>query len=95
MLQSSRISSQFWPSNWLQHLQISGRRAITANKQHSSKNEKSFRAPKKDKNLLTRRNFISAAAGMGAMGVIAKGAKKTKEDESKMPVWTGRICGSW
>ncbi len=60
-----------------------------ANKQHRSKNEKSFRILKKDKNLLTRRNFISAAAGMGAMGVIAKGAKKTKEDESKMPVWAG------
>ena len=65
-----------------------------ANKQHSSKKEKSFHTPKKDKNLLTRRNFISAAAGMGAMGVIAKGAKKTKEDESKMPVWTGDLKSS-
>ncbi len=72
-------------------LQISGRRAIMANKQHSSKKERSFHTPEKDKNLLTRRNFISAAAGIGAMGVIAKGAKKTKEDESKMPVWTGDL----
>jgi len=65
-----------------------------ANKQHSLKKEKSFHTSKKDKHLLTRRNFISAAAGIGAMGVITKATKKTKEDESKMPVWTGDLKSS-
>ena len=65
-----------------------------ANKQHSLKKEKSCHTSEKDKNLLTRRNFITAAAGIGAMGVITKGTKKTKDDESKMPVWTGDLKSS-
>jgi arylsulfatase A-like enzyme len=63
------------------------------NDQQSSKEEQSFCFSKKKKNLLTRRNFIAVAAGIGAMGVAATGAQK-KEDESKMPVWTGDLKSS-
>ena len=62
-----------------------------ANKKRNSKREKSSHAPKKDKNLLTRRSFIGTVAGMGAMGLVAGGAEKPKEKESKMPVWTGDL----
>jgi hypothetical protein len=55
------------------------------NDRPSSKEEQSSCLSKKQKNLLTRRNFIAAAAGIGEMGVAATGAQK-KEDESKMPV---------
>ncbi|MHC4105803.1 MAG: sulfatase, partial [Planctomycetota bacterium] len=63
------------------------------NDQQSSKEKQSFCFSKKKKNLLTRRNFIAVAAGIGAMGVAATGAQK-KEDESKMPVWTGDLKSS-
>ncbi|MHC4560280.1 MAG: sulfatase-like hydrolase/transferase, partial [Planctomycetota bacterium] len=62
-----------------------------ANKKHSF--EKSPHTLEKNKNLLTRRNFIAAAAGMGAAGLVG-GAEKTKEKESKMPVWTGDLKSS-
>ncbi len=57
---------------------------------HRSKEEQYPCLSKKQKNLLTRRNFITAAAGIGAMGVAVNGAKK-KEDGKKMPVWTGDL----
>ncbi|MBC8471280.1 MAG: sulfatase [Planctomycetes bacterium] len=63
------------------------------NDQHSAKEEHSYCIPKKQKNLLTRRNFITAAVGIGAVSVAAADAKK-KEDESKMPVWTGDLKSS-
>ena len=63
------------------------------NDRHSSKEEQSSCLSKKQKNLLTRRNFIATAAGIGAMGIAATGAQK-KEDESKMPVWTGDLKSS-
>jgi len=63
------------------------------NEQNASKGEQPSCISKKQKYLLTRRNFITAAAGIGAMGVAATGARK-KEDKSKMPVWTGDIKSS-
>jgi len=51
--------------------------------------EKSSKSPEKAKNLLTRRDFIGAAAGMGATGLFAGGAKKPKESE--MPIWSGDL----
>jgi arylsulfatase A-like enzyme len=63
------------------------------NNQNSSKEEQSTCLSKKQKNLLTRRNFIATAASIGAVTFAATGAQK-KEDESKMPVWTGDIKSS-
>ena len=53
--------------------------------------EKSSQTSEKDKNLLTRRSFIGTAAGMGAVGLFAGGAKKPKEKEAEMPVWSGSL----
>ena len=47
-----------------------------------------------NKNLLTRRNFIAAAAGAGAMGLTAGGRQKTADSEPKMPVWSGDLKSS-
>ncbi|MHC4659645.1 MAG: sulfatase [Planctomycetota bacterium] len=48
---------------------------------------------KKDKNLLSRRNFIrgTIAAGIGATGLNGYAASKPKEKESKMPIWSGDL----
>ncbi len=62
-----------------------------SDKKKRAAKEKSSRTQKKDKNLLTRRGFIGTAAGMGAMGLLTGGAKKPKEKESKMPIWTGDL----
>lgn len=62
---------------------------MSSNKSGSEKGEIS-RISRRQKNLLTRRNFIVATAGIGAMGFTATGAKK-KEDEKEMPVWTGDL----
>lgn len=51
--------------------------------------EESSHKPGKDKILLTRRGFIRTAAGMGAAGLLAGGAKKSKESE--MPIWSGDL----
>ena len=51
--------------------------------------EKSSHASEKDKNLLTRRGFIGTVAGMGAVGLLAGGAKKPKEKGTEMPIWSG------
>ena len=61
--------------------------------QYASKGEQPSCISKKQKNLLTRRNFIATAAAVGAVGIAATGAQK-KEDKSKMPVWTGDIKSS-
>jgi hypothetical protein len=66
-------------------------RVIMSGKKVNTAKEKSSHAPQKDKNLLTRRSFIGTAAGMGAMGLLAGGAKKPKEKESKMPIWSGDL----
>ncbi len=65
-----------------------------ANKKQDSKKMKSSHAPNKDENLFTRRNFLRVAAGAGAVGLVASGAEKVKEDETKMPVWTGDLKSS-
>jgi len=62
-----------------------------SDKKKRAAKEKSSHTQKKDKNLLTRRGFIGTAAGMGAMGLLTGGAKKPKEKESKMPIWTGDL----
>ncbi|MHC4426342.1 MAG: sulfatase, partial [Planctomycetota bacterium] len=62
-----------------------------AHKKQSLDGEKSPCVAKKDKNSLTRRDFMAGAAGMGAIGLVASGAEKTKEKESRMPVWTGDL----
>ena len=59
-------------------------------KQGSEKEEFSH-TTKKNKNLLTRRNFIASATAMAAMNVVAGGAQKTKKNDSKMPVWSGDL----
>ncbi|HUV62341.1 MAG TPA: sulfatase-like hydrolase/transferase, partial [Sedimentisphaerales bacterium] len=46
------------------------------------------------KNLLTRRNFIAAAAGAGAMGLTASARQKNADAEQKMPVWSGDLKSS-
>ena len=57
-------------------------------KQTAAKEESSS-TQDKGKNLLTRRDFIGTAAGMGAAGLLAGGAKKSKESE--MPIWSGDL----
>ena len=46
------------------------------------------------RNLLTRRNFIAAAAGAGAMGLTASARQKNADAEQKMPVWSGDLKSS-
>jgi hypothetical protein len=62
-----------------------------SDKKETAAKGKSSHTPEKDKNLLTRRGFIGTVAGMGAMGLLTGGAKKQKEKEPKMPVWTGDL----
>jgi arylsulfatase A-like enzyme len=63
---------------------------MSDNKKTAAK-EKSSHTAQKDKNLLTRRDFIGAAAGMGAVGLLAGGAKQQKEKDTKMPIWSGDL----
>jgi len=63
-------------------------------KRRSSAKTKSSDPRAKDNNLLTRRNFIAAAAGVGAMPLSVKGANKQKGKEPKMPIWTGDLKSS-
>jgi len=65
-----------------------------AREKRGSETEKSSHAINKNRNLLTRRNFITAATGMGAMNLIAAGAQKTKKGDTKMPVWSGDLKSS-
>jgi arylsulfatase A-like enzyme len=51
--------------------------------------EESSGKPGKDTILLSRRGFIRTAAGMGAAGLLAGGARKTKENDKEMPIWSG------
>ena len=62
-----------------------------SDKKKTTGKEKSSRTPEKDKNLLTRRSFIGTVAGMGAAGMLAGGAKKPKEKETEMPIWSGDL----
>ena len=62
-----------------------------SDKKETTAKEKSSHTRRKDKNLLTRRGFIGTVAGMGATGLLAGGAKKPKEKESKMPIWSGDL----
>ena len=62
-----------------------------SDKKRNKRKEKSSHRLKKDNGLITRRGFIAASAGMGAMGLLAGGAKKPKDKESKIPVWTGDL----
>jgi arylsulfatase A-like enzyme len=55
----------------------------------TSAKEKCSRKSEKGKNLLTRRDLIGTAAGMGVAGLFAAGAKKPKESE--MPIWSGDL----
>ena len=41
--------------------------------------------------MFTRRDFIGTIAAIGATSAVAGGARKPKETESKMPVWTGDL----
>jgi len=66
---------------------------MAGTKQDSEK-EKSSLATGKNKNLLTRRNFIASATTMAAINVVAGGAQKTKKNDSKMPVWSGDLKNS-
>jgi arylsulfatase A-like enzyme len=45
----------------------------------------------KDRSLLTRRNFITAAAGMGTMGLAAARAKRAKGKDTNLPIWSGDL----
>ena len=64
------------------------------NDTQTSEGNKSPQTKTKDKQLLTRRNFIAAAAGMGATELIGRSAEKTKNKESEMPVWSGDLKSS-
>ena len=66
---------------------------MAGTKQDSEK-DKTSQIAKKNKNLLTRRNFITSATAMAAMNVVAGGAQKTKKNDSKMPVWSGDLKNS-
>ena len=63
----------------------------------SEKKEKSekgtpSRTPEKNKSLLSRRDFIyGTIAGVGSVGLMGAGAKKSKEKKSEMPIWTGDL----
>ena len=62
-----------------------------SDKKKTTAKEKSSHTPEKDKNLLTRRSFIGTVAGMGAAGLLAGGAKKPREKETEMPIWSGDL----
>jgi len=62
-----------------------------SDKKNTTAKEKSCHTPRKDKNLLTRRSFIGTVAGMGAVGLLAGGAKKPKEKGTEMPIWSGDL----
>lgn len=62
-----------------------------SNEKKTAAKEKSSRTSEKDENLLTRRGFIGTVAGMGAAGLLASGAKKTKERGTEMPIWSGSL----
>jgi len=55
------------------------------------KSEKSFQAPRKDKSLLTRRDFMGAVAAVGTMGLTGNAANKPKQADSEMPIWSGSL----
>ena len=61
--------------------------------QDESKEEESCCSINKQKNFLSRRNFITTAASIGAMGVTSKAAQKNT-NEPKMPVWSGDLKSS-
>jgi len=56
-----------------------------AGTKQGSEKEKSSLVTKENKNLLTRRNFIASVTAMAAINVVAGGAQKSKENDSKMP----------
>ncbi len=62
-----------------------------SDKKKTTAKDKSCHTPRKDKNLLTRRSFIGTAAGMGAAGLLAGGAKELKEKGTEMPIWSGDL----
>jgi len=61
------------------------------NRKERSEKHKTSRAPEKNKNLLTRRNFIGTIAGIGAVGLIGGAAKKPKDKKPEAPIWTGDL----
>lgn len=63
---------------------------MSSTKEKSEKH-KTSRAPGKNKNLFTRRDFIGTIAGIGAIGLIGGAAKKPKDKKSETPVWTGDL----
>jgi glucan phosphoethanolaminetransferase (alkaline phosphatase superfamily) len=65
-----------------------------AGTKQGSEKEKTSLATKENKDLLTRRNFIASATAMAAMNMVAGGAQKSKENDSKMPVWSGDLKSS-
>ena len=47
-----------------------------------------------DGRILTRRNFLGTAAGLGISTIALRGADSQKKDEPKMPVWSGDLKSS-
>jgi arylsulfatase A-like enzyme len=62
-------------------------------KKDRSERKESSTAPKKHKDLLSRRNFIGGtiAAGIGTMGFMTGCGDLTPEKKSKMPIWSGDL----
>lgn len=62
-------------------------------KKEKAKKSKTSRIPHKHNNLISRRKFIGGtiAAGIGSMRLIAASQKKPKQQEPKMPVWSGDL----
>jgi arylsulfatase A-like enzyme len=63
-------------------------------KKQNAEKEKHSHSSGKDNKPITRRKFIAAAAGVGAMGLAGHGEEKPKQKETKMPVWTGDLKSS-
>jgi len=62
-----------------------------SSKKEKSEKSKTYRSSSKNKNLITRRDFIGTIAGIGAASLITGAANKPKDKESKTPIWAGNI----
>ena len=62
-----------------------------SDKKEKAKKASTSHRPKKNENLLTRRDFIGTMAGIGAIGLTATAAASSKDKQTKMPVWSGEL----
>jgi len=63
---------------------------ICPKKRKSRKNKTSCQI-EKNKDLLTRRDFLGTMTAVGAVGLIRAAAKSSQQEKQKMPIWTGDL----